>query len=160
MPPRNRVEPDRPVSNVESVEARHGGCLCGAVRYRVDGPLRGVVNCHCSQCRRTSGHFVAATAARKDDLTVTVTTGLRWYRSSEKARRGFCGTCGSSLFWEADSGERIAIMVGTLDAPTGLRTVAHIFVADAGDYYDLDDDLEKLAAGSYGETLPLGRSDG
>ena len=41
-----------------------GGCLCGAVRYRVAGPLRDVVACHCAQCRRSSGHFAAATAAR------------------------------------------------------------------------------------------------
>ena len=43
-------------------EMKHGGgCLCGAVRYEIRGPLRGVIACHCSQCRRTSGHYVAMT---------------------------------------------------------------------------------------------------
>lgn len=131
-----------------------GGCLCGAVRYEVRGPLRPVVNCHCSQCRRTSGHFVAATAALPENLTLTVSEGLRWYRSSEKAQRGFCVHCGSSLFWEPASGDRIVIMAGTLDEPTGLRTAAHIFVGDASDYYEIDDDLPRFADGDHGVEIP------
>ncbi len=132
-----------------------GGCLCGSVGFRVDGPLRPVVNCHCVQCRKTSGNFVAATAALRDDLTMTEQSGLRWYRSSEQARRGFCGTCGASVFWEPDQGERIAIMAGALDSPTGLYSVAHIYVASAGDYYDLNDDLVKIEGGDFGDSLPL-----
>jgi hypothetical protein len=118
--------------------------LCGAVRYEVRGPLRGVVNCHCTQCRRTSGHFVAATATRQEDLVLTESRGLRWYPSSAKARRGFCAICGSSLFWEPTAGERVAIMAGTLDSPTGLETVAQVFVEDAGDYYAISDTLPHL----------------
>lgn len=143
------------MSNPAPGEVATGGCLCGEVRYRVDGPLRAVVNCHCTQCRRTSGHFVAATAARKADVTMTATSGLRWYRSSGKARRGFCGTCGSSLFWEPDQGDRVAIMAGSLDSPARLHTVAHIFVAHAGGYYELADELVKVEEGDYGDRLPL-----
>lgn len=132
-----------------------GGCLCGAVRYEARGPLRPVVNCHCSQCRRTSGHFVAATAAYKGDLEVRVSGELRWYRSSEVARRGFCGNCGSSLFWEPFEGEWTAIMAGTLDLPTGLSTEANIFVGDAGDYYEVDERLTSREDGEHG-LLPEG----
>jgi hypothetical protein len=53
------------------------GCLCGAVRYKVHGPLRDVVACHCSQCRRTSGHFAAFTATRPVDLLLVESEGLR-----------------------------------------------------------------------------------
>ncbi len=134
--------------------ATTGGCLCGAVRYEVRGSLRPVVNCHCAQCRRTSGHFVAATAARREDLTLVESGGLRWYESSETARRGFCRTCGASLFWEAVSGGRISIMAGTLDPPTGLETVAHIFVEDAGDYYEISDGLPRHPRGDHGVQLP------
>ena len=130
---------DQPVEDPRSVTAT-GGCLCGAVRYEVRGALRPVINCHCGQCRRTSGHFVAATASRREDLTLVESGGLRWYESSETARRGFCQTCGSSLFWESVSGGRVSIMAGTLDRPTGLETVAHIFADDAGDYYEIPDD--------------------
>lgn len=118
-----------------------GHCLCEAVRYTVDGPLRPVSYCHCSQCRRSSGHYVAATACKVEDLTLLDEAGLRWYRSSPRAQRGFCGECGSSLFWKPDHGGYISIMTGTMDTPTGLKADQHIFVMDASDYYVLADGL-------------------
>ncbi len=122
-----------------------GGCLCGAVRYVVAGPLRDVVACHCGQCRRTSGHHVAATSALREQ--VSINGEVRWYASSPGARRGFCPICGSNLFWEAADGGRLAISAGTLDAPTGLRLRGHIFVADKGDYYDIADWLPQAPGG-------------
>lgn len=118
-----------------------GSCLCGAVQYTVTGPLRPVDYCHCSQCRKTSGHFVAATACQPEHLKLGVDGGLKWYASSEIADRGFCEVCGSSLFWRPAYGRNISIMAGTLDAPTGLQAIEHIFVADASDYYTIDDGL-------------------
>ena len=115
-----------------------GGCECGAVRYQLEPPLRPVVACHCRQCRRTSGNFVSATCVARQGFTLTQSDGLKWYRSSERAERGFCGECGSSLFWSADGLDTISIMAGTIDDETGLRTVAHICVADKGDYYELN----------------------
>ncbi len=131
-----------------------GGCLCRAVRYRVRGPLREVVNCHCEQCRRTSGHFVAATAVARDGLELTAQEGLAWYHASDIARRGFCQVCGSSLFWEPKQADYTAIMAGTLDRPTGLTSARHIFVADKGDYYGLADGLEQFAAGHGADLAP------
>ena len=131
-----------------------GGCLCGAVRYEVRGPLRAVVDCHCSQCRRTSGHFAAFTATRPEDLVLIESGGLRWYRSSARGRRGFCEVCGSSLFWEPASGERVSIAAGTLDLPTGLATAAHVFVEDSGDYYTISDGLPRRVDGVHGITIP------
>ena len=63
-----------------------GGCLCGAVRYEVHGPLRDVVLCHCSECRRWTGHVLAATAARSSDLIVVRADGLRWFDSPASDR--------------------------------------------------------------------------
>ena len=120
-----------------------GGCLCEAVRYRVTGPLRPVVACHCGQCRRSSGHHVAATSARRDDLAVE--GRVTWFASSAEARRGFCGTCGSNLFWDG-GGDRVSIFAGTLDGPTGLLLAGHIFCADKGDYYAIPPD-ERRAPG-------------
>ena len=125
-------------------EKHGGGCLCGAVRYEVTGPLRGVVACHCSQCRRTSGHFVAASSAPADALTLNRAEGLCWYRSSPGAERGFCRVCGGNLFWRAIGNSDISIMAGSLDTPTGLTITEHIFVADKSDYYRLDDGLPQL----------------
>ena len=115
-----------------------GGCLCGAVRYRLQPPLRSVVACHCGQCRRTSGNYVSATAVPREKFALSNDDGLKWYRSSEQAQRGFCAECGSSLFWSADGRDTITIMSGTIDGQTGLTTVAHICVADKGDYYELN----------------------
>jgi len=131
-----------------------GRCLCGAVRYELTGPLRPVVACHCSQCRRSSGHFIAATAVPAEKLRLVEQRGLRWYQSSADARRGFCGECGSSLFWAPASGERVAVMAGTLDKPTGLSLVMHLFVDDAGDYYRLDDGLPTRRDGEHGIPMP------
>ena len=124
-----------------------GGCLCGAVRYEVSGPLRPVLACHCSQCRRQTGHFMAATAAARKHFAVTRRAGLKWYVSSAKARRGFCGRCGSTLFWDGRSQDYIAIAAGTLDGKTGLKLARHIFTADKGDYYTIADGRPQSRAG-------------
>lgn len=116
-------------------ETRSGGCLCGAVRLTVTGPMRPVVACHCGQCRRATGNYVAATAAPREAVTVEGPVG--WFRSSDAARRGFCGTCGSNLLWDRPGSADISIMAGALDAPTGLRLAGHIFCADKGDWYDI-----------------------
>jgi hypothetical protein len=117
-----------------------GGCLCGAVRYRVEGPLRDVVICHCSQCRRYHGHAVAFTSVPADRLAFTEDRGLGWYRSSDAAERGFCRICGSSLFWRRLGGDEIAVTAGSLDGETGLVCRAHVFTAFKGDYYEIPDD--------------------
>ena len=119
-----------------------GACLCGAVKYTVAGPLRAVIACHCKQCQRTSGFHVAATSAHRD--TVEIDGDVTWYRSSDTAKRGFCGTCGSNLFWDG-SGQNLSVFAGSLDAPTGLKLAGHIYCADKGDYYEIDDDLPKAA---------------
>jgi hypothetical protein len=112
------------------------------VRFEVRGPLRDVLLCHCRECRRWAGHAWAATSARREDLHVEGDT-LRWVDSPESdthARRGFCSACGSSLFWEAPGSETVSIAAGALDGPTGLRTVAHVYAPQAGDYYALPED--------------------
>jgi len=131
-----------------------GGCLCGGVRYEVRGPLRNVIACHCTQCRRTSGHFVAATACRRAAFTLAKSATLKWYVAVPGYRRGFCSECGSSLFFEQVGGERVSIAAGSLDAPQGLRIAAHIFASEAGDYYRIDDGAPVSQRGGHGIPLP------
>ena len=125
-----------------------GGCLCGGVRYEIAGALRDVVVCHCSQCRRTSGSFVAASRTLNAGLIMQKSETLSWYRSSYRAERGFCTRCGSNLFWRQTAGpgmDQTSIMAGTLDAPTGLKVMQHIFVADKSDYYEITDGLPQAS---------------
>lgn len=130
-----------------------GGCLCGGVTYVVVGPLRDIVACHCEQCRRTSGHFVAATACRKVNFTLINQASLRWFSCIAGFRRGFCCECGSSLFFEEEGGERMSIAAGSLDQAQGLKIAAHIYAAEAGAYYSLADGVPVLPGD--GHTVPL-----
>ena len=117
----------------------HASCLCQGVTFTINGPL-GLPNaCHCHQCRKSSGHVFASTEVPKSAVTLTASESLRWYPSSPKVRRGFCGTCGASLFWEPLFHDWTAIAMGALDGATGTHLALHIFVADKGDYYDLAD---------------------
>jgi len=124
---------------------RTGQCLCGAVRFRTTGPLRGIVYCHCSQCRRQSGHYHAATNVADDRLEIEGEANIRWFRSSADARRGFCSICGSNLFWQLDGRPTTSIGAGAFNRPSGLTGERHIFVADKGDYYEIGDDLPQFA---------------
>jgi hypothetical protein len=116
-----------------------GRCLCESVTFRIEGPLEDVTACHCSQCRRNSGHHAAMTAAPNGAVTVDSPADLRWFKSSDFAERGFCGVCGSNLFWRELAGHRTSITAGSLDIPTDLKIGRHIFVADKGDYYAIED---------------------
>jgi hypothetical protein len=120
-----------------------GRCLCGAVVYEIVGPLRDIMLCHCEECRRWSGYLGAFTSTRVEDLVIRDDRALRWIdspRSDRRARRGFCSECGSNLFWQSESRERINIGAGTLDRPTGLRIAGHWYAHHTGDYDELPDD--------------------
>jgi hypothetical protein len=138
----------------ENLPARAGGCLCGAVRYEVRGALRPIVMCHCTQCRRVTGHVMAATAARLADFRLLSEGGLGWYDSSAEARRGFCSHCGSTLFWQGVGRDYLSIAAGTLDDSSGLTIACHIFTADKGAYYEIADAAPQLRDGSFSLPWP------
>lgn len=110
-----------------------GGCMCGAVRYQCDMVGDAVLVCHCEQCRRQSGHVWAAARARGDSLEIDGDDALLWFRG-RRSERGFCGRCGSSLFWRVDGDPDVSIGVGTLDDTEGLAIVADVFLAEKSAY--------------------------
>jgi hypothetical protein len=128
--------------------------MCGAVRYRVDGPLRPIVVCHCEQCRRMTGHFMAATAAKRGNFQLEGADSLVWYSASIAARRGFCKHCVSTLFWDGVDRDYISIAAGTLDNSDGLKIVCHIFVAEKGGYYDIEDGATAISDGQFTVDFP------
>ena len=118
-----------------------GSCLCGAVAFEVDGDLPPPDACHCSQCRKHSGHVFASTDVPRSAVTIHGSEGISWFHSSEGVRRGFCRTCGSSLFWDPIHRASIAIAMGAFDLPTATRLAIHVHVSSKGDYYDITDGL-------------------
>ena len=104
-------------------------------------PPRAADACHCIQCRKQSGHYFASTNVPRAALSVSGEAAITWYQSSEKVRRGFCSHCGSALFWDPPGRDWTSIAMGAFDTPTGTHLEMHIFVAEKGDYYSLNDGL-------------------
>ena len=134
-------------------ESLTGGCLCEGVRYRLDGPRRDIILCHCENCRRTHGHLGAYTSVDQADLQLLRQQTLSWYHDrSPDAYRGFCNRCGASLFWDARDGRnKMAVAAGSLDDAGGLRIIGHVYVAEAGNYYEINDGLPQYEYGNAGE---------
>jgi len=128
------------MSENSSVSAK-GGCLCGGIRFEVKVPLPDVVYCHCKQCRVWHGNSAPYTGCKLEDVNFTSDKSLKWFASSDFAKRGFCSDCGASLFWKENSSPKISIIGGCLDEPTGLKGKCHIFVGSKGDLYTIDDGL-------------------
>lgn len=129
-------------------DKRHGSCLCGQISYVTSGPVRPVIYCHCGQCRKQTGHIVAATEVDDRNLDVQGAQHLTWFNSSPSAKRGFCSKCGSLLFWKAAGSERTSIMAGGFDEPNDLKATAHIFCEDMGSYYEIKDGLQQYPGSS------------
>jgi hypothetical protein len=122
-----------------------GSCLCGAVTFEVAGDLPGPDACHCTTCRKQSGHYFVSTDVPRSAVTIHGEDKVSWYRSSDKARRGFCSTCGSSLFWDPLSKDWIGLAMGAFEGATDTRLHVHIHVASKGDYYDISDGVPQYA---------------
>lgn len=136
-------------SKLEVEVSLSGKCLCESVTYEITGEARPVVNCHCSRCRRHTGHFMAATAADVIDVTISG-ENLTWYDATDEVQYGFCGNCGSTLFWRTSRRpDLISIAAGTLKPPTGLETVAAIYRDFGSDYHHYDRSIE-----THGEDFP------
>ncbi|HSF95897.1 MAG TPA: GFA family protein [Thermohalobaculum sp.] len=110
-------------------DTRSGGCLCGAVRFTVTGPVTGPTACHCRECQRQSGNYWAAVSAPSD--RVEITGPVAWISVSALARRGFCPHCGGFLFWQPADGSSVDMGLGNLDDPAGLALVDHLWCDEA-----------------------------
>ena len=132
-----------------------GTCLCGAVSFEIEGPLEHRPEaCHCTQCRKQTGHFLVAVNVRRSALTVHGADKVTWYRSSEQAQRGFCSVCGSTLFWDGKGRDYISIAAGSLDLPTGIHLAQHIFTEEKGDYYEIEDGIAQTTGGKFSVQIP------
>ena len=119
-------------------------CLCGGIKIKVKGRLRDVINCHCSQCLKTHGNYAAYTACPENKIVFINTKTLRWYHSSNIAKRGFCSTCGASMFYKLLKSKNISIAAGMFYNPTKLKTHSNIYTKGKLDYYKLDSRIPKF----------------
>ena len=122
-----------------------GSCLCGAVRFSVEGALAAPSACHCTRCRKHTGHYEAGTDVPRSAVTIEGADDITWYFSSDTVRRGFCRICGASMFFDIVTVDRIGLAMGAFDTPTEVKLALHIFVADKGDYYEIADGLPQYA---------------
>lgn len=116
-----------------------GQCLCGDVTFTVNAEPKGMSACHCSQCRKQSGHVWSSAYVSREALTIK--GPVTWFAATPQAKRGFCPRCGSFLFWAMHDEQTMSFALGALDGPTGLTLEKHIFVGSKGDYYDIADGL-------------------
>ena len=121
-----------------------GSCLCTAVQFEIHGPIRQIVHCHCSQCRKAQGSAFATNGyVDSDDFhLLSGEDHLTAYESSPGQYKYFCRTCGSPIFSRrmADPG-RVRIRLGTVDSPVEERPGAHIFVSSRANWDEIGDEL-------------------
>ena len=124
-----------------------GSCLCGAVRFEIEGEFEEMHHCHCSRCRKAHG-AAFSTFARTTKANVNVVSGgdrVRRFRSSPPVERSFCGECGSNLFFRFDAlPDAVWIAVGSLDDDPRMRPQAHIFTGSRAAWHDISDDLPQF----------------
>lgn len=130
---------------------RQGGCLCGKVRFEVTVNDPHYAVCHCSICRKWSGGPLMCVHAPGDDVSWIEKSGLKWYRSSDWAERGFCSDCGSSLFYRlAQQPEAMLIVsIDSLDDADGISIGQHIFIDAKPDRYDFADNAPRLTEAEF-----------
>lgn len=124
-----------------------GGCLCGGVQFRIDGPFGVVVNCHCTMCRKAQGCAFGtnASVARKDFVLLQGAELLSEYESSKGKYRCFCRICGSPIYSRrVDDDASVRVRFGTLDGDPGVRAVAHVCIESKAPWFELTDELPRF----------------
>ena len=119
-------------------------CLCGGIKLKTQGYHRNVQNCHCIQCMKTHGHHAAYTNVEERNVKFLKKRTLKWFKSSKRAKRGFCNKCGASLFFKIIGTKTISIAAGMFNRPVKLKTTMNIFVKGKSDYYKLDSGMLKF----------------
>jgi len=122
-----------------------GSCVCGKVTLSFEEFERGFRSCHCIECRKQTGTYVTAGHVLNKNLALEGEHHLTWYRASDFASRGFCSGCGSLLLWKKDGADFTSVMAGCIDGKTDMPLVAHIFVDEKGDYYQLNDGVQQYS---------------
>ena len=125
-----------------------GSCLCGEIRYEINGEISGILNCHCSDCRKSHGAaFRTRGAVRSQDFTfLSGEDLLTRYEHKPGEYRSFCRKCGSNIAtFFADPSSSIGLALGTLDTPFTGEAKFHVFTSDKAPWYVITDDLPQFS---------------
>jgi len=128
----------------KKIRSLSASCLCKGVNISIRGEFRPVINCHCIQCTKTHGNFAAYTSVLEENIFFKSKKTLKWFKSSTKARRGFCTNCGASIFFKRSGSRSVSISAGLFKKPTKLKTISHIYIQNKRDYYKISDNLPKF----------------
>ena len=110
------------------------------MRFKAVGGVKRVSACYCRQCQTQNGGGPFYGAELHGELVVENENALRWYNSSDKAKRGFCVVCGSSLFWRGnDDASFFDVSLGALNDISDIQLDAHIFVDNCPSYMSVAD---------------------
>ena len=127
----------------DKAERIEGHCLCGAVTVRAAPVRRHVEACHCTMCRRWCGiAFVGVMCG--SDVEIDGEQHVVRYRSSDWAERGFCGRCGSNLFYHYLPLDTYGFTAGLFSDEAFLPLAEEIFIDEKPGYYAFDAESEKL----------------
>jgi hypothetical protein len=119
-----------------------GACLCRAVEYEVADAFEYALNCHCSQCRRSTGAaFKPLAGIRRSELKIVRGGDALLNHGGQTAHDVHCRSCGSLLFSVVREGRYVHVAMGTLDDEPAIKPSMHIFVASKASWYDIRDDL-------------------
>jgi hypothetical protein len=131
--------------DAESTRALTGSCFCRAVCYSVSDAFLYALNCHCSNCRRTtSAAFKPFAGIERDKLTITNGATELLNYGDEKGHDAHCKRCGSLLYSVVRDGAFVHVALGTLvDAPS-IRPQAHIFVGSKAPWFTITDALPQF----------------
>ena len=129
---------------IKKIRSLNASCLCKGIVMSIKGEFRPVINCHCIQCTKTHGNYAAYTSVLEENITYKSKSTLKWFVSSNKAKRGFCKKCGASVFFKRIGSRAISISAGLFKNPTKLETSSHIYTLNKRDYYKITDNLPKF----------------
>jgi hypothetical protein len=125
----------------------NGRCLCGGVRFEIDGRLGPVIYCHCSMCRHANGSSFATNASVRT-VQFRIVEGrelIKEFESSPGSLRAFCSRCGSPIYGtvaELPSIRRVRL--GTLDSVDGAKSIAHIWTGSKSEWFEITDNLQQF----------------
>lgn len=125
-----------------------GSCLCGSVTYQITTKIRHVVHCHCVTCCKAHGAaFSSVASVPQENFVLQGGSNLNSYESSPGKHRFFSHRCGTQIYAKRDNKTHIILRLGSLDTPLSSPELAHTWVSEAVDWFDIDGELPAYAKG-------------